>query len=404
MPSLFDELVSRRFVSIESPRAQVSDLRAVSLFSGAGGLDLGLESAGFKTLACVEVDPDCRTTLKSNRPEWNLVNGDNLIAPGDIRGVKAETVLETAQIPAHEIDLLAGGPPCQSFSNLGMRRGKDDPVNGDLYREYLRLVEALKPRALIFENVEGFNHQRHAEVRLALLEELERFGYHLTSAILNAADYGDPQVRKRFVLLASRVSTPKLPAPTHFSSLSAWERFFQAQQLPAPPFRRHRTVRDAFQDLEHWATERSDNLQMGVSPVVEARMRLLKEGQNFKALPMEIRPPCWQNGKHQGADTFGRLWWDRPSVTIRTSAYNPAKGRYIHPSEHRGLSTLEMAVLQSFPESWKFRCNHRQTLVGIGRMIGNAVPIRLATALGLAIQSSLQPSGENLIERVPSLL
>jgi DNA (cytosine-5)-methyltransferase 1 len=106
-------------------------------------------------------------------------------------------------------------------------------------------------------------------------------------------------------------------------------------------------------------------------------------------LPMEMRPDCWKSGKHQGADTFGRLRLDRPSVTIRTSAYNPAKGRYIHPTENRGLSTLEMAVLQSFPEDWAFECDGKPSLVAIGRMIGNAVPIKLASALGQVLMCQL---------------
>ena len=129
---------------------------------------------------------------------------------------------------------------------------------------------------------------------------------------------------------------------------------------------------------------------MNISEKVRQRMQRIGPGQNFKALPMEMRPDCWRNGRHQGADTFGRLRLDRPSVTIRTSSYNPSKGRYIHPTEDRGLSTLEMAVLQSFPEEWRFVCAGRPTLVGIGRMIGNAVPIGLATALGHAIRHTVR--------------
>jgi DNA (cytosine-5)-methyltransferase 1 len=120
-------------------------------------------------------------------------------------------------------------------------------------------------------------------------------------------------------------------------------------------------------------------------------MTYIKQGENFKVLPMELRPECWKTGKHQGNDTFGRMIADITSCTIRTAAYNPAKGQYIHPFENRGLSTVEMAALQSFPLNWYFRCkgSNKVTLVSGGRQIGNAVPPLLAQALGAAIKKQI---------------
>ena len=131
---------------------------------------------------------------------------------------------------------------------------------------------------------------------------------------------------------------------------------------------------------------------MNISQVVQDRMALIRQGQNFKVLPMDMRPNCWKEGRHQGQDTFGRLRADRPSVTIRTAAYNPAKGMYIHPYENRGLSSHEMAALQSFPPEWEFKCEgmKKVTLVSVGKQIGNAVPPLMAKAIGLAVRRALR--------------
>src|SRR6185295_9951519 len=139
---------------------------------------------------------------------------------------------------------------------------------------------------------------------------------------------------------------------------------------------------------------------------VVKRMTYIKEGENFKVLPMKLRPNCWKSGRHQGNDTFGRLVADLPSVTIRTAAYNPAKGQYIHPFENRGLSTIEMASLQSFPFTWHFKSKNREkiTLVSGGRQIGNAVPPRLAQMLGAAIKKQLLSKRSKSFQKQPELL
>ncbi len=386
-PDLFD---TQFYVSTEKLAPISKPLSVVSLFSGAGGLDLGFEIAGYSTLACVEVDRDCRATLAHNRPEWTLIAGSGT-EPGDIRHVPGSEILEAVKRCRGEIDVVTGGPPCQSFSNLGLRRGKSDPKNGDLYEHYLRIIQEILPKAIVFENVEGFQHAQHAEVRSHLLSALELMGYDLQALTLVSADYGDPQIRRRYVVMGSRLgSRPKVPAPSHFESRQAHESFFASSYLFPPEYRPYRTVGDAFSELPHAHRTRSDYRVMGVSDVVRNRMEHIKPGENFKVLPAEMLPKCWSSGRHQGADTFGRLRSDRPAVTIRTSAYNPAKGRYIHPSENRGLSTIEMAKLQNFPDDYRFVCaNGRSTLVGIGRMIGNAVPLGMARAIAVALRNSV---------------
>ncbi len=367
--------------------------KVISLFSGAGGMDIGLEAAGFETVACVEHDKDCCTTLEFNRPEWNIEIGDDSASPGDIRYVKGEDILRKAGLRKGEAALVVGGPPCQPFSNIGKKQGTDDPVNGDLYAEFVRVVKECLPRGFIFENVAGLKQDKHRPLLNFLVQELSDAGYSIDCSILNAADYGVPQQRKRFIMLGLLgEEKPSFPIPTHHQDAASQSSLYRRIGFAGRTnFRSWATVGETFSSALSKLESRSDYALMNISEVVQNRMKHLKQGENFKALPMELRPNCWKNGRHQGQDTFGRMREDRPSLTIRTAAYNPAKGMYIHPTENRGLSSHEMAALQSFPMDWIFRRagTDKVTLVSVGKQIGNAVPPPLAKALGLAMKISL---------------
>jgi DNA (cytosine-5)-methyltransferase 1 len=223
--------------------------------------------------------------------------------------------------------------------------------------------------------------------------QFKDLGYGLSGCILNSANYGVPQKRERFIMIGMRGGhTPYMPLPTHSKDKKIWAAFVE-NLAPAVNYDAQSwvTVGQAFKAIPSKLSERADYTVMNISPMVKARMRRIKHGENFHALPMEMRPQCWQTGKHQGQDTFGRLHPDQPSVTIRTAAYNPAKGRYIHPFENRGLSTHELAALQGFPTEWEF-CSAKYdtvTLVSGGMQIGNAVPPPLGRALGLAVRKQL---------------
>lgn len=366
----------------------------VSLFTGAGGLDLGLEDAGFRTLACVEIDPDCRETLRYNRPEWKLFEENFYRIPGDIRNISPEELWEFANGKSAEIALVVGGAPCQPFSNIGKRKGLNDPENGDLFYEFVRIVKGINPTAFLFENVSGIAQTLHLSVINFMKEELERIGYNTSYTILNSADYGVGQIRKRFFLVGIKDSKkPAFPLPTHSKNDEAWNQLIsRLDKKPDYTPLHWVTLNEVLSHIGTESESRDDFVQMNISKKVRERMKLVPPGKNFKVLPMEMRPDCWKNGKHQGQDTFGRLCLDAPSVTIRTSAYNPAKGRYIHPVENRGLNSIEMAAIQGFPLVWTFkRCSFgKMTLKSVGRQIGNAVPPPLAKALGLAIKIQLQ--------------
>ena len=373
----------------------------ISVFSGAGGLDVGLEMAGFKTIACVENDINCRETLRYNRPEWKLFessfkfrNGTKTKRePGDIRAIEVKELLEFAGTRPGEVTLVAGGVPCQPFSNIGKRQGQLDKENGDLFLEFIRIVKGIKPKAFLFENVAGITQEKHGDVLEYLVDNFRGMGYGISYSVLNAANYGVPQRRERFFLIGIKgIENPAFPLPTHFKDEKCWSEFVKdLDKAPRYKPKPWITLKEVLAKIPSNYEKRDDFAVMKLSSLVIERMKHIKQGNNFKALPMELRPNCWKNGKHQGNDTFGRLIESLPSVTIRTAAYNPAKGMYIHPRENRGLNTLEMAAIQGFPHAWKFRCFGREriTLVSGGKQIGNAVPPHLGKALGQAISEQI---------------
>ncbi|MEQ3715078.1 MAG: DNA (cytosine-5-)-methyltransferase [Pseudophaeobacter sp.] len=396
-----DERAGVNYIRTDMKREENDSLEVVSLFSGAGGFDVGLEQAGFKTLACIDFDKDCRETIEFNRPDWIVVDGKSYRAQadlpdrilGDIRAIEPIEVLRAVKRKPGDIDLVVGGAPCQPFSNMGKKHGQNDEKNGDLFLHFVRFVEEIQPKAFIFENVVGITQGRHREVISYMKEQFSGMDFGISHAVLNAANYGVPQRRERFFLIGIRnVDAPAFPLPTHYKSEASWKTFVGGfDKIPIVSPQAWQTVGDTFKKMSSERRKRDDYACMTVSDKVVERMLYIKAGENFKVVPPELLPQCWKSGKHLGSDTFGRLDPDQPSVTIRTAAYNPSKGRYIHPFENRGLDTIEMAALQDFPPEWKFRCKGRSkvTLVSAGKQIGNAVPPSLAKALGKAVRAQL---------------
>jgi len=389
------------YIRTDENEEEAAPLEVVSLFSGAGGFDIGLEQAGFKTLACVDFDKDCRETLEFNRPDWVVVDGNSYRRQaklperilGDIRAIEPLEVLGAVKRKPGDIDLVVGGAPCQPFSNMGKKHGQNDEQNGDLFLHFVRFVKEIQPKSFIFENVVGITQGRHREVISYMKEQFSGMDYGISHAVLNAANYGVPQRRERFFLVGIKNSdVPAFPLPTHFKSAASWKAFVGGlDQVPTFSPRTWVTVGETLKKISPKRRESDDYVCMSISDKVIERMLYIKAGENFKVVPPELLPQCWKSGKHLGSDTFGRLDPEQPSVTIRTAAYNPSKGRYIHPFENRGLDTIEMAALQDFPPEWKFRCKGRSrvTLVSAGKQIGNAVPPGLAKALGKAVRAQL---------------
>lgn len=352
--------------------------KALSFFSGAMGLDQGLEKAGIPLLLACEIDAACRRTITANRPEIGLL--------GDIGKYSAQEVRTAAGLSQNdEIDLVVGGPPCQAFSTAGARRGLSD-IRGNALLQYLDMIVALRPRFAVLENVRGLLsapllHTPHAErgdnwspaamalpggVLLHILEILREAGYVVSFNLYNSANFGVPQSRERVILICSRdgVALPHL-MPTHSQN--------NAFGLPA-----WRTLRDALQGLNPTAGDHAD------FPEERLRFyRLLTAGQYWKHLPVHLHREALRGSLDSGGGKTGffrRLDWDKPSCTLVTSPIMPATDM-CHPQENRPLSVQEYKRIQQFPDDW-IVCG---SLTDQYRQIGNAVPVGLGEAVGQAI-------------------
>lgn len=337
-------------------------ISTLDLFAGAGGLSLGFERAnlGFAPVLAVEIESAAARTFKAN---FGCPVFDGPIQSLD-------------EFPS--ADLIIGGPPCQGFSPLG--RDRDDASRAELnelWQEYLRAVHQVQPNAFVIENVPEFQRSAQFGQLLGLMDSdplLRQYRY--AYGVLNAADYGVPQARRRGIFMAVRGlrEVPWPPPPTHGSDGSL----------------AHVTVRDAIGDLP-WETTGYDvafdrhgnqNLHFGRRPreTSLARYRAIPEGGNRFDLARnrpDLLPRCWAEKPTGTTDVMGRLWWDRPSVTIRTEFFKPEKGRYLHPSADRPITHREAARIQGFPDGFIFE----GTKIEIARQIGNAVPVGLARAI-----------------------
>lgn len=321
-------------------------MRSIELFAGCGGMALGFKQAGFNTVLANEYDADACDSLRAN------ITSHVLHCP----------IEEVKTFP--RADVIAGGPPCQGFSNLGTL-DPNDPRN-KLWYHYLRSVEQVRPKIFVIENVPPL--LASAEYR-RLVRAAEKLGYQVDGRVLNSADYGVPQTRKRAIVIGSRIGSPSYPAQTH---VDPTKRTLSTQHLP-----NWRTVRDALRHVP--LTPTGVNWHVGRNPTAKSlkRYRCIKEGGNRWQLPLSLMPDCWKRKTKGGTDLFGRLWWDRPSVTIRTEFYKPEKGRYLHPVADRPITHYEAALLQGFPEDFVF-CGSK---IRVGIQIGNAVPPPLSYAI-----------------------
>ncbi len=348
--------------------------RVISLFSGAGGLDYGLEAAGFKTAVAVEFDHDCCGTLRVSRPKWDVVERN-------IFDVPTGEMLERAACKAGEVDLVVGGPPCQPFSKAGYwSRGDalrlDDP-RADTLSAYVRVVEEALPRAFLLENVEGLAYSGKDEGlrllldRIAEINKRTKSNYAPIFQVVSAASYGVPQLRERVILVAARDGTRfAFPTPTHGEPDGAG-------LLPGFGRAPHRTAWDAIGDL---VPDQGEDLEMRGKWA--DLLPSIPEGCNY--LHHTVRG--------DGLALFGwrRRYWsfllklakNRPSWTIQAQP-GPAIGPFHWQS--RRLSVRELSRLQTFPDDIKFAGGR----TSIQKQLGNAVPSLMTEVLGRAIRTQL---------------
>lgn len=337
----------------------------IDLFAGAGGMTTGFRRAGFTPTFAVESDPDAADTYRANI-------GDHVVA-------EPIECIVSDRIP--DADVIIGGPPCQGFSPLGRMSGSghDSALNG-LWREYARVVVSVAPAIFVLENVPQM--LRSAEFK-ALRRRLEQFGYRVDADVLNAADFGVPQKRRRVIVIGSLIGTPRFPKPSTENARYVREAI---GHLDEP----HGFGRE----LETGKLSRGLDLHFNRRPRPQslARYRLIPPGGNrFDLMEQapQLTPRCWLEKPTGSTDVFGRLCWDEPSLTIRTEFFKPEKGRYLHPEQDRSLTHLEAALLQTFPEEYAWSGSK----ISIARQIGNAVPVRLAEAIAVSVSHMLAEAG-----------
>ncbi len=378
----------------------------ISLFTGAFGFDLGLEQAGFHTVAVVEKDVDAAKTITLNRPHLYQSS-----LPRNIEEVSAQELLEEGgrvldigkALQPGEVDLVTGGPPCQPFSTAGKRGSVMDP-RGSLFMDFIRIVRDVQPRFFIMENVRGFLSApiRHRQINQrgkeyppleasemagaalkVVLTEMKGLGYSVVYNLIEAADYGVPQNRQRVIFIGSRDGEPvTFPLPTHNKN---------GVNLP-----KWRTLREGLMGLVEPQPE-----FISYSENRLKYLRLLTAGQNWKYLPEELQVEAMGGAYNSGGGKVGfyrRLSWEKPCPTVTTSPYQKATDM-CHPVELRPLSVGESAMIQTFPADWYF-CGSVSSKY---RQIGNAVPVLLAKAIGDYIYNLIQgntPQGKEMVEQL----
>ena len=332
-------------------------IRAIDLFCGAGGLTRGLENAGIDVALGVDVDPACKCPYTANNNAHFLLKSVENLEKPDFASIFNE----------NEVSLLAGCAPCQPFSTYSHSWATPKDKRWNLLHQFSRLVKTLKPDLVTMENVPRLECQ---SVFRDFVRLLEHGRYHVYYDIVNCADYGVPQSRRRLVLIASRFGPIKLIKPTRSPE-------------------KHKTVRCALEKLSPLKAGEvceKDPLHIAceLSPLNLKRIRASKQGGSWYDWDEELIADCHK--KHSGKtyrNVYGRMSWDEAAPTVTTQFYGFGNGRFGHPEQDRAISLREGAILQSFPKNYRFACKGdpvRRKV--IGRLIGNAVPVRLAEAIG----------------------
>lgn len=378
----------------------------ISLFSGAMGLDIGLEQTGkFTVLACVEKERAYCETIRLNQMAERL-SPDLKVFERDISELDPNDLLDSVGLNPGELDLLVGGPPCQSFSTAGKRRATEDP-RGTLLWHFLRFVEVIKPKFFLMENVRGLlsaalRHRRIARrpehggpplapdeqpgavVRL-FAEDLQRIPdatYHMDCFEVNAVNYGAPQLRERALFLGNRYNAiVEFPEPTHGSPhpLGAQRTLYDTYNGGLLPWK---TLNDAIGKLSD-----TDPVIMDFSPRKKAFLSLVPPGSNWRSLPINLQKESMGTAwlaKGGRSGWWRRLTFDLPCPTLVTMP-NHAGTSLCHPAETRALTLREYAAIQEFPDDWEFCGTAAQQYA----QVGNAVPVRLGNIAGELIAEKL---------------
>lgn len=380
----------------------------VDVFSGAGGLAVGFRDAGWSILAGNDADADAGSTFRLNFPEATFFEGP-------ISGVTADALLKACGLKTGELDCLIGGPPCQSFShNNHHRSALDDRAR--LFEDYLRLVEGLKPRTLVMENVPGILSIDNGSVMDEIAAKLATLKYTTTYRVLSSEEFGTPQIRRRVFIVATRLgdAADLLPAPTHASASKFTPKTVGSKDIKQPRRKRIVTVDAALGDLP--ALENGGGVQTMRRPGTAAysefqravrkgtrtvynhvchaltdvnlkRIVHVPEGGNWRDVPRDLLTAGMQRARASDhTKRYGRLARKGLASTILTKC-DPHWGAYVHPTQDRTISVREAARLQGFPDRFRFAGT---SISKQYEQVGNAVPVPVAKALGMAAANHLK--------------
>jgi len=342
--------------------AEKEALTAIDLFSGCGGLTLGLKKAGFHVIGAVELNRLAAETYRQNHSAVTLWESD-------IRGLDPVVIKKELGLKKRELALLAGCPPCQGFSRLRTMNGAfvvDDPRN-DLLFEFERFVEVFLPQAIMMENVPWLANDERFSV---FVERIRALGYRGEYRVLDAADFGVPQRRKRLIFLAG------LKGSIPF----------------ADPVKKRRTVWDAISHLPTAGKSGDplhDLLSVHQPRIQEIIRNIPKDGGSRTSLPKKLWLKCHRHFSRGFKDVYGRMAWKSVAPTITSGCFNPSKGRFLHPEEDRAITLREAAILQGFPPKYYFPAYNRSA---VGMMIGNALPPPFITAHARSVRTFLSTS------------
>jgi DNA (cytosine-5)-methyltransferase 1 len=366
---------------------------AVALFAGAGGLSLGFKYAGFHIAVATDLDKAVEITYSQNNPETIFVRRD-------IRKTSAEELLAPAGLKRDSIDIVIGGPPCQGFSLANQQSRFLDNPNNRLFKDFIRIVEEIRPRWFLMENVVGLLRMKKGLIRDEIVEAFERLGYKTAVQVLRAVDYGVPQIRERIFFVGNCEGKNFIfPQPTHFelnpyqaavspekayvtvkqaiwdlpslgSSFGCDEMDYDPSKTPKPGTYAYRMRNGSKKLFNHRATRNS--------PEVQQRYKYIKQGENWSSIPEHLMRswrsiPPEEIAKVSHSSLYKRLAEDEPSITVA----NFRKSMFIHPWEDRGLTVREAARLQSFPDTYRFF----GSLGAQQQQVANAVPPLLAQAV-----------------------
>lgn len=369
----------------------VKKLKVIDLFCGVGGLSYGFtHDNNFEIVAANEILSNMANAYLLNHPSVKVY-------VDDIKNFGGRCVKKDLGIVPSDIDILVGGPPCQAYSTLGKRLMDDQ--RGKLFQEYYRVLKEFNPRIFLFENVKGLLSMQGGELLETIISLFESLGYRVQYKLLNAADFGAPQIRERVIIIGSKLKNDfQYPLQTHYDIEKAPD-LFRNRLKP------HLTIEEAISDLPfiksgeesfEYASEPQNEFQKMMrmnapeklmdhnAPNNNAKlvkiMELLPDGGTPEDLPKELRPTSGYK------NTYCRLWWNRPSTTITRNLSTPSSSRCIHPKAPRPLTTREGARIQCFPDSYQFYGSRGDRNL----QIGNAVPTVLSNALAGAILSNFK--------------